>query len=287
MALLPIQDIYYSSEFKKSTEQNYNFTISLDTNIDLKTNERLKFKLINFSMMNSMLNISSYHNNNSFTIVLFTVSYTITIPDGSYTATSLRDWINSYMTANNYPLAFNYDKSTNKYWLVTSVGIAALDLIFYPQNCASLFGFTKKNSYTIIYPNTYYSDTFVNMLAYSKIVLATDMAFETNTQLNFEKKYSATHGIANAICWIPRDVPPFATINYTNVENHIIPIANKNLKTININIMNEYMEYITDASQCYLHFQLITYNDINWIQKIYNTINDIAYYLISIYFKKK
>jgi hypothetical protein len=279
------QDFYYSSEFKKSYEYNYDFNIPLDMNIDVRGSDKVKFKLIDFSIMNTMLNVSSVHKNNQFKVRYLTVDYFITIPDGSYTAPSLRDTINTSLTALNIALAFNYDKSTNKYWLLTSLGIVSGDLLFYPQNCASLFGFTK-TSYDIIYPNNYYSETFANMLPYAKIVLATNLVFDTNVQHNLENRYSDNSGMGDIIAWFPRDIPLFSTINFINSQNNEIEIANKNIKSINFSIMNEYREYILDAPICYLHFQLITYDTTNWYKKFYNLLNDIAYYLLSSYFKK-
>jgi len=279
------QDIFYSSEFKKSYEFNYNFSIPLDVNIDIRNNDKIKFKLIDFSIMNSMLNISSYHKNNSFKVRYITTDYIITIDDGSYTATSLRDYINSKIVALNIPIAFNYDKSTNKYWLLTSLNVVAGQLFFYPLNCSSLFGFIK-SSYELIYPNNYYSETFVNMLPYSKIVLVSDLIFDTNTQNNFQNRYSANSGIGDIICWVPRDIPLFSTINYFNTSNREIEISNKNIKSINFALMNEYQEYILDAPISYIHFQLITYDKTNWTKRFYNLLNDITYYLISLYFKK-
>lgn len=102
----------------------------LDVNIDIKNNEKLKFKLIDFSIMNSMLTISSTHNNHQFKIKYLNVDYIITIPDGSYTAVSLRDTINTILTATSKPIAFNYNKMTNKYYLVVSNGIVAGNLFF-------------------------------------------------------------------------------------------------------------------------------------------------------------
>lgn len=280
-----IQDFYYSSEFKKSYENNYNFNIPLDVNIDIKNNDKIKFKLIDFTMMNSMLNVSDFHKNNQFKIKYLNVDYTITIPNGSYTATSLRDTINSILSSTSKPIAFNYNKSTNKYYLVVSNGIVAGQLYFYPLNCASLFGYNK-SSYELIYPNEYYSETFVNMLPYTKVILTTDLVYDVNVQYNLEPRYSANAGIGDIVCWVDRDIPLFSTINYTNNQNREILLANKNIKSINFSIRNEYLEYITDCPISYIHFQLVTYNNTNWIEKIYNLLNDICYYLISLYFKK-
>jgi hypothetical protein len=279
------QDFYYSSEFKKSYEYNYDFNIPLDINIDIRGTDKVKFKLIDFSMMNTMLNVSNAHKNNRFKIRYINADYYISINDGSYTASSLRDVINNYLTVLNLPIAFNYDKTTNRYWMVTSLNVVAGQLYVYPLNCASLFGFTK-TSYELIYPNEYYSETFVNMLPYAKIVLATNLVFDTNVQHNFENRYSANSGMGDIITWFPRDIPLFSTINYTNTYNKEIEIANKNIKSIGFSIMNEYREFILDAPICYLHFQLITYENINWYKRLYNILNDISYYLLASYFKK-
>lgn len=279
------QDFYYSSEFKKSYEYNYDFNIPLDINIDIRGTDKVKFKLIDFSMMNTMLNVSNAHKNNKFRVKYVGTDYYITIPDGSYTAPSLRDVINNYLVLLNLPIAFNYDKTTNRYWMVTSLNVVAGQLYVYPLNCASLFGFTK-TSYELIYPNEYYSETFVNMLPYAKIVLATNLVFDTNVQHNFENRYSANSGMGDIITWFPRDIPLFSTINYTNTYNKEIEIANKNIKSIGFSIMNEYREFILDAPICYLHFQLITYENINWYKRLYNILNDISYYLLASYFKK-
>lgn len=276
-----VQDVYFSSEFKKSYENYYNFDIPVDPNIDVSGTSKIKFKLIDFSMMNSMLNVSFTHKNNEFKIRYLDVDYSIIIPDGSYTAPSLRDTINSLIFTIPLPLSFNYDKKINKYTLITSSGVIGNDLIFYPQNCSSLFGFNK-TSYTIIYPNEYTSETFVNMLPYSKIIITTNLIFEVNSYNNFQTRYSGNTGMGDIITWIPRDIPLFSTINYQG--NGEIELANKNIKSVGISILNEYNEYILDAPPCLIHFQLITYDGTNWYKRFYNILNDIAYYLLSLYF---
>lgn len=282
---MPTQDIYYSSQSKPSFETYYNFNVPIDLNIDIKGDEKLKFKLCDFTIMNTMLNVSAAHKNNSFKIKVFGTDYTITIPDGTYTATSLRDWINQEIVINNYPIAFNYDKSTNRYWLVTAEGVGINDLIFYPQNCAQLFGFTK-TSYIIVYSNEYYSETYVNMLPYTKIILTTNLTFDNNTQQNFIIPYqNGNSGVGNIVQWFDRDIPPFTTLNYTNQSNAEIEISDKNIKTINFTLVNEYQEYIYDAPVCLFHFQLITYDNTNWYKKFYKLLNEISYYLLSLYWR--
>ena len=273
-----VQDVYYSSEFKKSYEFNYMFNIPLDININVSGMDKVKFKLIDFSMMNSMLNISAFHKNNEIKIKYLSFDRIITIPDGSYTATNLKDVINAGLTSLSIPLIFDYDKKTNKYKIQSTT-----NLIFYPLNCASLLGFIEP-SYSFLVLNSYTSETFANMLPYTKIILTTDLSFDVNTQNNFQLRYSANSGISNIICWMSRDIPIFSTINYSS--NNEIEIADKNIKSINFSIINEYQEYILDCPNVLIHFQLITYDNTNWYKRFYNILNDIAYYLLSTYFKK-
>lgn len=279
MTTLVTQDIYYSSEFKKSNETNYNFSIPLDVNLDTKDYEKIKFKLIDFSIINSMLTISNAHQNNKFKLTYLNVDYIIEIPDGSYTPITLKDKLNTLISI---PLVFNYDKITNKYYLINT---NTNPITFYPQNCALLFGFTKQ-SYTLINGNNYYSETFVNMLPYTKLLLTTNLTFECNTQNNFESKYSSNTSTGDIICWVSRDVPLFTTINYINNQNIEIEIVNKNIKSLDISIMNEYKELILDAPYSHIHLQLIIYEKIDWYKKFYKLISDIYYSLLSLYFKK-
>ena len=279
-----VQDVYYSSEFKKTYEYNYNFNIPLDINIDVRGSDKIKFKLIDFSMMNSMLNVSAFHKNNEFRIRYSFTTYTITIPDGSYNATSLKDILNAKIAILNIPMTFNYDKTTNKYKI--TFGTIGATLIFYPDNCSALFGFTQ-SSYTYASQSSFDAESFVNMLPYTKIILTTDLVFDTNTQNSLQSKYSANAGVGDIVCWMPRDIPPFSTINYSTLgTDNEIQISNKNIKSINFSIINEYQEYIRDAPNVFIHFQLITYDNTNWYKRFYNLLNDISYYMLSTYFKK-
>ena len=97
-------DIYYTSEFKKSYGTYYDFNLPLDVNLDVRGNEKIKLKLVDFTIMNSMLNITSYHQNNYFKIIFDGYEYDLFIDDGSYTATSLRDFINDLIYRKNYRL---------------------------------------------------------------------------------------------------------------------------------------------------------------------------------------
>lgn len=249
-----IFNYYINTNNKDKGDTNYNYNYRLGNNIHLNENEELYFKLINFSMMNSMLNISSYHGNNQFKVSYGGTIDIITIPDGNYNTTSLRDKINDILGKEPYvlPLALNYESSINKYYWIMSDSC-----VFYPLNMKTILGFNK-DDYNLTIANNTYGESFVNLLSYTKIILTTNnLAFEPTTDNNLIKDYNANEGINEIICWIDKDIPTFATINYENIINNEIKISNKNLTYINFGIMNEYKEHIKDCPNSFIHFQLI------------------------------
>lgn len=248
-----VYNYYINSANQDKDDKNYSFNYRLGDNIHLNKNQTAYFKIINFSMMNSMLNVSSYHNNNKIQFIYQGNTYNITIPDGSYTATTLRDKINLLTDSPvDLPFALNYDKTINKYyWINTDSGT------FKPLNMKSMLGF-KDDSVSLVGNVSKYADNFVNMLPYTKIILTTNsLLFEPTTDNNLIREYTSNEGINEIICWIDKDQPIFTTIKYENYMNNEIKIANRNITYINFNICNEYKEVIKDCPNWFLHFQII------------------------------
>ena len=246
---MEVFNYYINTANQDKDDKNYSFNFRLGNNINLKEDEMAYFKLVNFSMMNSMLNVSAFHKNNQFRINNGTIT-TYTIPDGNYTVTTLRDKINE-LTAST-ALAFNYDRTTNSYFINTS----GSGFIFYPMNMKMILGFTK-DSYNLIVGDTY-AEKFANLLPYTKLLLTTNnLAFNPSTDNNLNREYSGNEGINEIICWIDKDEPPFTTIKYENLMNIEFSISNANLTYINFGIMNEYKEFIRDCPNCFIHFQII------------------------------
>lgn len=256
---MEIYNYYINTNNKDKDDTNYNYNYRLGNNIHLNENEELYFKLVNFSMMNSMLNISSFHGNNQFKISYSGTINTIIIPDGNYNTTTLRDKINDLLEILTLPIALNYNNTQNKYyWMVSNT------CIFYTLNMKSILGFKEDNYNYNSSPNGYYGENFVNLLSYTKIVLTTNnLAFEPTTDNNLIKDYNANEGINEIICWINKDIPTFATINYENLTDDKLKISNENINYINFGIMNEYKEHIKDCPNAFIHFQLIKKNIIN------------------------
>lgn len=247
---MEVFNYYINTANQDKDDKNYSFNFRLGNNINLKEDEMAYFKLVNFSMMNSMLNVSAFHKNNQFKINDGTTTTTYTIADGNYTVLTLRDKINELTTAT--ALAFNYDRTTNSYYINTSGG----GFIFYPMNMKMILGFTK-DSYNLIVGDTY-AENFANLLPYTKLLLTTNnLAFNPSTDNNLNREYSGNEGINEIICWIDKDEPPFTTIKYENLMNIEFSISNANLTYINFGIMNEYKEFIRDCPNCFIHFQII------------------------------
>lgn len=253
---MEVYNFYINTANQDRDDNNYSFNYRLGTNIHLERDQQAYFKLVNFSMMNGMLNISSFHKNNQFQIIYGATTHTITIPDGNYNCSSLRDKINEltsppYITP-DLPFALNYDSVVNKfYWTNSDNGT------FKPMNMKLILGFTD-NSVSLVSGVDKYANNFANLLSYTKIILTTNnLLFEPTTDNNLNREYSSTEGINEIICWIDKDQPCFTTIKYENYMNNEMRIANRNINYINFNIMNEYKELIRDASPAFIHFQII------------------------------
>lgn len=247
---MEIYNFYINTANQDKDDRNYSFNYRLGNNIHIEKDQDIYFKLINFSMMNSMLNVSSFHDNNKFKVNDNGQIITITIPDGNYNVTTLRDKINDLTSA--LPIALNYDSSLNKYyWVNNETGI-----IFYPLNMKQILGF--KDEFLNLSIGNNYGNNFVNLLSYTKIILTTNsLLFEPSSDNNLVREYSGTDGINEIICWIDKDIPTFATIKFENFMNNEIKVANRNITYINFNIVNEYKEAIKDCPNCFIQFQLI------------------------------
>lgn len=251
---MEIYNYYINTANQDRDDKNYSFNFRLGNNINLKEDEKAYFKLVNFSMMNSMLNVSAFHKNNQFRINDGSTTTTYTITDGNYSVLTLRDKINELTVST--ALAFNYDRTTNSYYINTS----GSGFIFYPMNMKMILGFTK-DSYNLIVGDTY-AEKFANLLPYTKILITTNnLTFNPTTDNNLKQEYSSIEGINEIITWIDRDEPPFTTIKYENLTNDKYHIANKNFNYINFTIMNEFKEVIKDAPNCFIQFQIIISRD--------------------------
>ena len=244
---------YYCSEFKNSNETNNNFNIILDDNIIIGENQSVYLKINNVCFLNSMFNISSYHNNNYIDITHESILTRIYIPDGNYSVYTLRDKLNTLL--DYAKIIMTYDTLDYTYSFKTQNNTVLLD----PCNLKDFLGVP----FPILIGTNIQWGNKVDLRSYNKIILTSSLTFKNNPYNNFISKYSSTSGIGSICCWCERDSIPYSTIEYNNLNDIKNEIVDRNIKNINFKIFNEYKEEITDMSNINIHFSIIIYNNYN------------------------
>lgn len=180
------------------------------------------------------------------------VIHTITIPDGFYKSSNFKTTLNDLLS--NFNLTSSIDQYNYK--LKISNDNAAfsptiteliddnfqLDLII-PNipNMLENWGITNSyQSYITIPFNSYYeSDTHINLINLSKIIITTDLNFQQKSHNEIIKGNEIHRGFGNILTWIDTDQAPMTCIQYRNYENLSYKIVNKHIKTITLRFYNE------------------------------------------------
>jgi len=180
------------------------------------------------------------------------VEHTITIADGFYKASTLKTTLNDLLT--NYNLTTSIDQYTNKLKISnnnTSFTPTAQDLIddnfqldlVIPNipNMLENWGITTSYQTYIPIPfNSYYeTDTNINLINLSKIIITTDLNFQNKTHNEIITGNSLAKGIGNILCWCDLDIAPFTCLNYRNYEDLSYKIENKHITNIKLSFYNE------------------------------------------------
>ena len=104
-----------------------------------------------------------------------------------------------------------------------------------------------------------YSDTYVNIMNFSKIILSTDLAFSVKTCNEISNDGSVyTKGIGNILEWIDADDTPFTCIKYKNVENTIHKLDNRFISQFKLLFCTEKSLPIV-LDNFIIHLQIIKY----------------------------
>lgn len=180
------------------------------------------------------------------------VEHTITIPDGFYKASTLKTTLNDLLT--NYNLTTSIDQYTNKLKISNDNTTFTptiddliddnfqLDLVI-PNipNMLENLGITSSYQTYIPVPfNSYYeTDTNINLINLSKIIITTDLNFQNKTHNEIITGNSLAKGIGNILCWVDSDQAPFTCINYRNYEDLSYKIENKHITNIKLSFYNE------------------------------------------------
>ena len=179
------------------------------------------------------------------------VIHTITIPDGFYKASTYKNTLNDLLTS--YKITTSIDSLTNKIKFandnITFVPTIAdlvddnyqIDLVI-PNipNMLENIGITNYQEYINVPFNSYYeSDTHINLINLSKMIITTNLNFQNKTHNEIIKGNEIHRGLGNILCWIDADQAPFTCVKYNNWDDLCYKIVNKHITSIRLNFYTE------------------------------------------------
>ena len=179
------------------------------------------------------------------------VIHTITIPDGFYKASTYKNTLNDLLTS--YKITTSIDSLTNKIKFandnITFVPTIAdlvddnyqIDLVI-PNipNMLENIGITNYQEYINVPFNSYYeSDTHINLINLSKMIITTNLNFQNKTHNEIIKGNEIHRGLGNILCWIDTDIAPFSCVKYNNWDDLCYKIVNKHITSIRLNFYSE------------------------------------------------
>ena len=179
------------------------------------------------------------------------VIHTITIPDGFYKASTYKNTLNDLLT--NYKITTSIDSLTNKIKFandnITFVPTITdliddnfqIDLVI-PNipNMLENLGITNYQEYINVPFNSYYeSDTHINLINLSKMIITTNLNFQNKTHNEIIKGNEIHRGLGNILCWIDTDIAPFSCVKYNNWDDLSYKIENKHITSIRLNFYSE------------------------------------------------
>ena len=179
------------------------------------------------------------------------VMHNITIPNGFYKSSTYKNTLNDLLT--NYKITTSIDALNNKIKFandnVTFVPTITelvddnyqIDLVIPNiQNILENLGIINHQEYINIPFSSYYeSDTHINLINLSKIIITTNLNFQNKTHNEFIKGNDINRGFGNILTWVNADEAPFTCIKYRNYEDMSFKIENKHITTIRLNFYNE------------------------------------------------
>ena len=272
-----VQGSYDNVSFDELSETNNILTIPQgfingETLINITNNLPYKYYRVfisnrNVSYSNNTLKLDKmyfYKAGTSITNVPDNTSYfPVVVNDGFYNIDNLITTINANSTSANAKIAFAKQDYTNKIIITNSTPLAItpsveIRTLVFPNNCtANMYGFKQR----LIPLNNapVYSDTYVNIMNFSKIILSTDLAFSIKTCNEISNDGSVyTKGIGNILEWVDADDTPFTCIKYKNIENTIHKLDNRFISQFKLLFCTEKSLPIV-LDNFIIHLQIIKY----------------------------
>lgn len=179
------------------------------------------------------------------------VIHSITIPDGFYKSSNLKNTLNDLLS--NYKISISIDAITNKIKFSndnTAYTPSVDDLIddnfqldlAIPNipNMLENLGITNHQEYINVPFNSYYeSDTHINLINLSKIIITTSLNFQQKTHNELIKGNDIHRGLGNILCWVDLDIAPLTCVNYRNYEDMSFRVENKHIHSIRLSFYSE------------------------------------------------
>jgi hypothetical protein len=189
-----------------------------------------------------------------------TTYFPIAVSDGFYNVDNLLTTINA---TPNTKITFAKQDYTNKIIITNSVPLATspsneVRTLVFPNLCtANMYGFKERLNPLNNAP--VYSDTYVNIMNFSKIIISTDLAFSIKTHNDISNDGSPyTKGIGNVLEWIDADDTPFTCIKYKNIENITHKLDNRFISQFKLLFCTEKSLPIV-LDNFIIHLQIIKY----------------------------
>tara|TARA_B110000285_G_scaffold78055_1_gene89908 strand:- start:2285 stop:3721 length:1437 start_codon:yes stop_codon:yes gene_type:complete len=160
---------------------------------------------------------------------------------------TIEDTTNKMIFLNNTTYIYNPINSTTD-------PNGKLELLFNTKNIQDNYGI-KGDVLELTRNINIYTDTNINLINFSKIVISTDLNMTNKTHNELINGNSESTGIGNILAWIDCDQAPFTCINYRNYENNDYKIQNKIINNIRLNFYNEKSQPL-NIDNALIHLQI-------------------------------
>jgi hypothetical protein len=207
--------------------------------------EEVGIKQVYISVINAQLPVSYYvinSTNNKLNYIYNSISFSITIPEGNYTAFTIINSLSSLFTANLTPITTVIDRLTGILTFTASIGFT---FVYSTNSIMPILGFTKIN-YTSNGSNILIAPYPLNLLGIKLIEIK-------SASLALTSFDSRTLNASSVLVSIPSDKPPFNLISYVSnnpLDNHLL----------NQRILNGFDIIITDENNNFLDFHNIDWS---------------------------
>jgi len=191
------------------------------------------------------------------------VTYNRTITDGFYNSTNYVAKINEILEQDlisvsldniTNKLSFSNTNTTPTYDVNPTDDNGIVQLQVATANQKHNLGIIDEIN-TIYRTGGFTTPKAINLVNFTKLVLACDFTFRNNTHNDLIVGNDINDGIGNILCWIPNDSIPFSYINYKNYEMNEYRINDKYISNIKIRFYNEKRQPI-NIDNALIHFQI-------------------------------